>query len=34
MAPTRPGLGLTIDEDALARYAVAASRTTEAATGA
>lgn len=32
VAPSRPGLGLTIDERALARYAVAASRTTAATT--
>jgi L-alanine-DL-glutamate epimerase-like enolase superfamily enzyme len=33
LAPTHPGLGLTIDEHALARYAVASTRTTEGATG-
>lgn len=32
VAPTRPGLGLAIDERALTRYAVASTRTTEAAT--
>ena len=30
VAPSRPGLGLTIDEQALARYAVATTRTTTA----
>lgn len=33
VAPSRPGLGLTIDERALTRYAVATTRTTEGAAG-